>query len=118
MLYNGWDKVVPTGGVHGNNLFRALEHWNQFVVHLGMPAWLGTVSALTEFVGGILLLLGLLTRVTGLLVAINMAVAIWKVNLHQGYPGSQYSIALLSIALVVAAFGGGAFAADRRLGLA
>ena len=96
MLYNGWDKVVPAGGLHGSNLFSALEHWNQFVLRLGMPAWLGTVSALTEFAGGILLLLGLASRLVAVLVVLNMAVALWKVNVHHGYTGSQYSLALLT----------------------
>lgn len=118
MLYNGWDKVVPHGGFHGNNTFSALQHWNSFVLHLGMPAWLGTVSALTEFAGGFCLLLGFLTRLFALLVAINMLVAIAKVNIHHGYTGSQYSIALTAIALMLLFFGAGALALDRRIGLA
>ena len=117
MLYNGWDKVVPTSGLHGNHLFSALQHWNEFVVRLGMPAWLGTVSALTEFFGGVLLLVGLFTRVVALLVAVNMAVALWKVNLHHGYAGSQYSVALLAMAVLLVTTGSGALALERRLGL-
>ena len=117
MLYNGWDKVVPHGGFHGNNTFSAIEHWNGFVLQLGLPAWLGTVSALTEFLGGIFLLAGFLTRISAAFVAINMAVAIWKVNIHHGYTGSQYSIALVVVAVAVLSFGYGLFALDRRLGL-
>ena len=117
MLYKGWEKVVPAGGFHGTNTFTALRHWDVYVAHLGLPAWLGTVSALTEFFGGICLLAGLLTRFAALLVAINMGVAIWKVNLHHGYSGSQYSLALVGIALTLVTLGGGALALDRRLGL-
>ncbi len=117
MLYNGWDKVVPASGLHGNHLFSALQHWNEFMVRLGIPAWLGTVSACTEFFGGILLLAGLLTRLVALLVAVNMAVAIWKVNVHHGYVASQYSAALVVMALLLVTAGGGALALDRRLGL-
>ncbi len=117
MLFNGWDKVVPAGGFHGTNTFSALQHWDVFVVHLSMPAWLGTVSALVEFFGGITLLVGLLTRFTAALVAVNMLVAIWKVNVHHGYAGSQYSVALVAIALMLVACGGGVLALDRRLGL-
>ena len=117
MLYNGWDKVVPAGGFHGNNTFSALQHWNVFVLHLGMPAWLGTISALTEFFGGICLILGLLTRFFAVLVMINMLVAIAKVNVHRGYTGSQYSVALAAIALMLASCGAGALSLDRRLGL-
>ena len=117
MLYNGWHKVIPAGGFHGNNTFTALQHWNVFILHLGMPAWLGTISALTEFLGGIALLLGLFTRFFALLVAINMLVAIAKVNIHHGYDGSAYSIALVAMALVLLSFGGGTLALDRRLGM-
>ncbi len=117
MVYAGWPKVMPAGGFHGNNMFSALQHWDAAVLHMGLPAWLGIVSALTEFLGGILLLLGLLTRFVAVLVAINMAVALWKVNLHHGYAGSQYSLALLTMALMLAAYGSGALALDRRLGL-
>ncbi len=118
MLYNGWDKVVPHGGFHGNNTFAAIEHWNAFVLQLGLPAWLGTLSALTEFLGGIFLLLGLLTRPTAAFVAVNMLVAIWKVNIHHGYTGSQYSVALVAIAIAVLCFGPGSLAVDDRIGLA
>ena len=118
MLYNGWHKVIPAGGFHGSNIFSALQHWNAFVLHLGMPAWLGTVSALTEFLGGVALLLGLLTRFFAFLVAINMAVAVAKVNVHHGYDGSQYSLALIALALALLSFGSGTLAMDRRIGLA
>ena len=117
MLYNGWDKVIPAGGLHGNNTFSALQHWDASVMRMGLPAWLGTVSALTEFFGGMLLLVGLLTRLAAVFVAVNMGVALWKVNLHHGYTGSQYSVALFVMALVLVAFGSGALAVDRRLGL-
>ena len=117
MLFNGWDKVVPHGGFHGNNTFSAIEHWNGFILQLGMPAWLGTISAFTEFFGGIFLILGFLTRLSAFLVAINMSVAILKVNIHHGYPGSAYSLALLVIAIAVISFGAGMLAVDRRLGM-
>lgn len=117
MVYNGWHKVIPAGGFHGNNTFAALQHWNAFVLHLGMPAWLGTVSALTEFLGGMALVLGLFTRFTAFLVALNMAVALVKVNVHHGYDGSQYSLALLAIALMLVFTGPGTLALDDRIGL-
>ena len=118
MLYNGWDKVVPTGGFHGGNTFTAIDHYAHFVTTLHMPYWLGYVSALTEFVGGILLIFGLLTRLAAFLVAINMLVAIATVNIHHGYTGSQYSIALTAIAIMLLLFGPGTLALDRKLGLA
>ena len=117
MVYHGYDKVIPAHGLHGSPL-SAMEHWSRFVAGLGLPAWLGYVSALTEFVGGALLVLGLLTRTAAFLVAINMLVALFAVNLHHGYAGSEYTLALIAMAVMLLFVGGGAVSMDRRLGLA
>lgn len=98
-------------------MFSALERHSHYVASLGLPYWLGIVSALTEFVGGILLVLGLLTRFAAFLVAVNMLVAIVMVNRHHGYAGSEYSLALLAIAVMLFFYGAGACAMDRRFGL-
>jgi putative oxidoreductase len=118
MLYYGWDKVIPSGGLHAHSYTAALEHHAHFVASLGIPYWLGYVSALTEFLGGIFLLVGLLTRFTAFLVAVNMAVALLWVNRHHGYAGSEYSLALFAIALMLLFYGAGALALDRRFRLA
>ena len=117
MIYHGYDKVIPAGGFHGGNTFSALERHSHFVATLGFPYWLGIVSALTEFVGGILLILGLLTRIAAFLVAINMLVALIMVTRHHGYSGSEYALALFAIAAMLFFYGAGAFALDRRFGL-
>lgn len=83
---------------------------------MGLPYWLGIVSALTEFFGGALLLLGLFTRFAAFLVAINMLVAVVMVNRHHGYIGSEYSLALLVIALMLFFYGAGVCALDRKFG--
>lgn len=117
MVFHGYGKVIPAGGFHGGNAFSALERHSHMVASLGLPYWLGIVSALTEFVGGTLLILGLFTRLAAFLVTINMAVAIAMVNRHHGYPGSEYSLALLAIALMLLFYGAGACALDRKFGL-
>jgi len=117
MLYHGWSKVIPPGGFHGN-AFSAIERHSHYVASLGLPYWLGIVSALTEFVGGSLLLLGLFTRFAALLVAVNMLVALIMVNRHHGYSGSEYSLALLVIALMLFFYGAGVCALDRKIGFA
>ncbi len=118
MLYNGWDKVVPAGGFHGHNTFAALDHHGHFVVSLGLPYWLGYVSAFAEFVGGILLILGLLTRFAAFMAAGDMFVALVFVNIHHGYIGSQYSLALMVIALMLLFCGAGKLSLDRKIGFA
>lgn len=106
MIFHGYSKVIPHGG---------LAHHAHFVTSLGLPYWLGYVSAFTEFAGGILLILGLLTRLASFMVAINMFVAIVTVNRHHGYSGSEFSLALLVIAIMLTFYGPGTFALDRSL---
>jgi putative oxidoreductase len=118
MIYHGYSKVIPAGGFHGGNTFAALEHHSRYVASLGFPYWLGIVSALTEFVGGILVLLGLLARFAAILISINMLIAVIMVNRHHGYAGSEYSLALLVIALMISFYGSGVCALDRRFGFA
>ncbi len=73
------------------------------------------LAASAEFFGGLALLLGLLTRLAAVPVAITMLVAILQVHLKGGFfapQGMEYPLTLLvaNIALIVA--GGGAFALD------
>ncbi len=116
MVYHGYGKVVPATGLHGSPI-AAMEHFSRSVASLGLPPWLGYVSALTEFVGGALLVIGLVTRLAALLVAINMTVALVTVNLHKGYGASEYTLALMAMAVMLLFYGAGAVALDRRLGL-
>jgi putative oxidoreductase len=117
MLYHGWEKVIPSNFPHGS-LFSALHHNAHFVANLGLPAWLGYVSALTEFVGGFCLILGLFTRLFAGLVAINMLVAIFAMTIHRGYGASELPLAMLAIALMLLFSGAGKAALDRRTGFA
>lgn len=117
MAWHGYGKVVPAHGLQSNPL-AAMQHFTHTVASLGLPPWLGYVSALTEFLGGIFLVLGLLTRFASLMIAINMAVALFAVDRHKGYTGSEYALALLVIAVMLLCYGPGAAALDRRLGLA
>ncbi|WP_047487853.1 DoxX family protein [Terriglobus sp. TAA 43] len=116
LISASWHKVIPHGGLHGNNLFSAIEKWNHYVMTLGMPAWLGTVSALSEFLGGFCILLGLLTRLFGALTTITLIVGIAKVT-YPAYDASKYPLAVGVLALIATAFGAGMLSLDRRLGL-
>jgi len=117
MLYHGWNKVHPANWSLSQP-FSGLEHNAHFIGGLGLPSWLGYVSALTELLGGICLLLGLFTRFFAFLVTINMLVAIFAVNIHKGYLGAELSIELAVIAFVLVFTGPGKAALDRKLGLA
>src|SRR5271156_6627878 len=81
MFVHGWSKVAPLS----HDLLSGIDHFAHYVTTLGLPHWLGYISALTEFLGGILLVFGLFTRFAAFMVAGNMLVALLFVNIHQGY---------------------------------
>jgi len=95
MVRHGYDKIIPSG---------ALYNFSHMVTHMHLPVWLGYVSAFTEFFGGMLLIVGLLTRVAAFMTAIDMAVAIIKVHIHGGIMGPNsfaLPLALFAIALML-----------------
>jgi putative oxidoreductase len=110
MISHGYQKVVPSGALH--NFIR-------MVTHMGLPAALGYAAAFTEFFGGMLILVGLLTRVVSLLVIADMAVAILKVHLRNGLSGRggfEFPLAVLSMALMLFLTGPGYLAIDDLIG--
>ena len=110
--------IMVAHGYH--KVFEGLHH-AQMVASLGMPAWLGYVSAFTEFLGGLLILVGFFTRAAALAVCINLVVAIWKVHLHNGLigspdrPGFEFPLAAAALAFALIFFGGGSIATDHVL---
>ena len=106
MVVHGAHKVFPRG---------ALYQFAQSVAHMGMPYWMGYISAFTELFGGAFLILGLLVHLAALGVAIDMVVAILKVHLHHGLAGPQgykFPLALFALAIVLIGTGPGHLAAD------
>lgn len=105
--------------VHGyQNSFRHLHDHVHLVASLGMPAWLGYVSAFAELLGGILVLVGFFTRAAAFALCIDMIVAIWKVHWHNGLTGDhgmEFPLALAAIAFFLIFFGGGAISLDHVL---
>jgi putative oxidoreductase len=109
MAVHGYEKVIPHG---------ALNHHVHYIASLGLPYWLGYVSAYTEFVGGLLLTIGLLTRLASSLVAINLLVAFFYVGIHQGFGIYNYILALVALGIMLTFYGAGALALDRKIGFA
>jgi putative oxidoreductase len=83
-------------------LFTQTANWLQAFPRMGFPSYFAYISGVLEFFGGCLLIAGLFTRVVALLLAVEMAIAIWKVHLGQGiYVVRNYE---LPLSLCVAAF--------------
>jgi putative oxidoreductase len=90
---------------------------------LGIPAVFAVLAVLTEFLGPIALLLGLLTRIAALGIAFNMLVAAILVHVHSGFfmnwsgkqkgEGMEFDLLLWAISFALILQGAGAFSLDR-----
>jgi putative oxidoreductase len=88
-----------------------------FFTQMGLtPAYpLAILVAVVEFAGGLMLILGALTLLAALALAIDMAVAIWKVHVAHGFflpAGYEYNVALIGALVALMLTGPGAFSID------
>lgn len=111
--------VMVAHGYH--KVFGGLHQHAHMVASMGLPSWLGYVSAFTEFLGGLMILAGFFTRAAALALCINLSVAIWKVHLHNGligspdHPGYEFPMSVAALAFALIFFGGGPIALDHVL---
>jgi putative oxidoreductase len=118
MLVHGFPKVlILAGAPYRIHISAALAQSAHAATVLGLPHWFSTFSALTEFLGGILLILGLLTRFAAFLVTLDLLTFLIFSDIHHGYTGSEYPLALTAIAFLLLLTGPGKAALDRKLGL-
>jgi len=101
---------------HGSHkVYGHLHDFATTVSGLGLPAWLGYVASFAEFLGGILIILGALTRVAAFALLIDMSVAIAKVHWKHGLMGNggyEFPLALLTICFALIFFGAGPISID------
>jgi putative oxidoreductase len=86
--------------------------------HLGIPlaGFFAVVVTLVEFGGGILLILGVATRVAAAFLAIDMIVALLVVHLKNGFfnpHGVEFPLTLLAASICLMLAGGGALTLKR-----
>jgi putative oxidoreductase len=99
-------------------VFGGLHHHADMVAHMGLPGWLGYVSAFTEFLGGVMVLVGFFTGPAAAAICINLGVAIWKVHFHNGLTGDhgyEFPLAVATLAFALIFFGGGPISIDHVL---
>jgi len=91
----------------------------------GIPAVFAFLAIMAEFLGGIGLILGALTRIAAFGLAVNMIVAVYMFNWANGFfmnwggrqkgEGFEFHMLAIAIAIVLMAKGGGAASIDRAL---
>jgi len=87
----------------------------EMVTNLGLPGWSAYLSIAAEFLGGLMLIVGVLTRCAALAIVIDMIVAIWKVHWKNGLLGNggyELPLSLAAIAFALMFFGGGPISLD------
>jgi len=105
--------IILDHGYH--KVFGGLHRHVDLVTSIGLPAWSAYLSAFTEFFGGLLILLGLFTRVAAFAICINLSVAIAKVHFHNGLMGNggyEFPLSLATLAFALIFLGGGPIAFD------
>ena len=101
--------------------------FSAFLKNIGipLPIFFAYVVGISEVVGGLLLILGLWTRLGAFLIACIMIVAMWKVKFKTGLfaktmeggwvGGYELDLALFAIAIALTVAGGGVFSLDQLL---
>lgn len=102
---------------HGMGKIPPSENFITGVGELGfpMPEVFGWLAGFSEFVGGILLALGLFTRPSALMIAVTMFVAGVLRHAQDPFKMKELAFLYLAIALVFVARGGGKWSGDRVL---
>jgi putative oxidoreductase len=107
LLVSGYNKIFNMGFAGVGEMFGK--------INIILPTITGPFIGLLEIVGGIGLIVGLFTRVFGLLFAIEFVVATYTtwITLARGYQGSRLEILLLVAGLLFATHGGGKYSVDK-----
>lgn len=93
--------------------------WRELLIGFGLPPELQIPIALAETIGGIALIVGVLTRITGAIFSIILVDAIFHIRWENGFfiakGGWDYDLALLAMALFIMVVGSGNFSISSRL---
>lgn len=105
--------------VHGYpKLVHPTEAMRDFFVSHGLPGYFLSISGILECFGSLLLFLGLFTRPAALILAIEMAVAIWKVHSAHGIlsvKDYEFPLSVAAACFLLATIGAGLVSADHLI---
>ncbi len=113
-----WLRVLVGAGIayhgYGKVFGGQIVQLNQGVANMGfpMPEFFAWLSALTEFGGGILIAIGLATRLASLFLFINMSVAAFIAHGDDPFQRKELALAYWTIAGALVMLGGGQYSVD------
>ena len=103
-IIHGLPKLVGVGKTQG------------FFGHMGLPPELALPIALLEVIGGIVLICGILTRITSILLIIEMIGAIFTAKISKGFVGGyELDLLLIFIAMSLLISGPGRISIERDI---
>lgn len=110
-------------GWFGGYGFNGTMHF--MTAQLGIPAVFAAIAILAQFLGGLGLIVGLLSRIAAFGIACVMLFAVVKIHLAVGFfmnwygaqkgEGYEYHLLVLAICLLIMVKGAGALSIDRAL---
>ena len=85
--------------------------WQEWLIGIGLPPELQLPIALAELIGGILLVIGVLTRITGAVFAVILMGAIFHIRWENGFfvskGGWEWDLVMLAAVLAIIVAGPG-----------
>ncbi len=109
LVHETWDNVSSAA-----RMKEFVGFLDQFAFPL--PHLMAPLSVTVQFAAGVLLILGLATRVAGLAIAADFAIAVYMVHWAEPPRGWWPALVLVFLGLHFAAAGSGRFGADRLFG--
>jgi putative oxidoreductase len=102
--------------MHGLPKFENLQGTQGFFASVGIPADLALLIGLLEVIGGVLLIVGLLTRITAILFTVEMICAVLIVKADNGFMGQggfEVDLLLMFISISLLLSGPGRLSIER-----
>lgn len=100
-------------------LFGHTRETMQAFAHMGFPRYFAYIAGVIEFFDGCVLVLGLFARIAGLLLAGEMAIALWRVHGILSNPRAvshyEFPLVLAASSFAIAALGAGLISFDHAL---
>jgi putative oxidoreductase len=104
---------------HGYPKLLHAREWVQSFARMGFPGYFAYIAGILEVFGGLMLIVGLFTRIAAFLLACEMGVALWKVHMLVAKPlaveNYQFPLVLAASAFLLATVGAGIISIDQAI---